>query len=130
MWTECNNKYSTSSLAAEAFRDGGCRGATPEESPPSPFLAGAEAGFSPALPVYFLGGHKLAAVRSSSQRPRSASVPFGCQDDAASYRWLRLHGRPLKPQVTAIIFNSQIVLEGEWHRICLRLFGQTGAQMG
>lgn len=69
-------------------------------------------------------------MKSSLQRPHYASVPLSCRDDTTSYRWQRECGKPLKSQVTAIIFNSQIVLEGEWHRICLRLFGQTGAQMG
>lgn len=66
----------------------------------------------------------------SSKRPHYATLPFRCRDDTTSYRWQRDCGNPPTSRVTAISFNSQIVLEGEWHRICLRLFGQTGAQMG
>lgn len=69
-------------------------------------------------------------MKSYLQSPHYASVPRSCWDDTTSYRWQGARGKPLKSQVTAIILSSQIVLEGEWHRICLRLFGQTGAQMG
>lgn len=91
----------------------------------------------------------LACPRAAPQRWRLCVVFFnaaavssqlcGAPAGAASLKLPRPHHllqvaermqRVPESPVAAVICNSQSVLEGEWHRICLGLFGQTGAQMG
>lgn len=130
MTTENSNRLHV----VEDFRDRSCQGARilrrlPAALPPRNPVQTEELCFVSSARVFSLKlytANNEVLLAETPLRPGTLS----CADDTASYRWLRECGSPLKSQVTAIIFNSQIVLEGEWHWICLRLFGQTGAQMG